>query len=224
MIDVIGEFLPQAIAAALSPTLIIALLVILSTANARTNGPMFLLGSFVGTLALVSVVVLLGSGQDYSEDSDPRVITSLLTLLLGVGLLYFAYTQWKSRPRAGEEVETPGWLQGLDKFSPIQTFGIAFLISALNTKNTPIAVGVGISIAQAGLDNSSSLIVILVFAIIAASALAVPLVIYFGFSDRAEKILGDMRNWLTANSNVIMAVLFLVIGANLAGNGLAGLF
>jgi hypothetical protein len=49
-------------------------------------------------------------------------------------------------------------------------------------------------------------------------------VIYFAAGDRAETILGGMRTWLRRYNSVIMSVLFLIIGANLAGAGWQGIF
>jgi len=47
--------------------------------------------------------------------------------------------------------------------------------------------------------------------------------IYFALGERSRTLLDQLRAWLVANSAAIMAVLLLVIGAKLVGDGLSGL-
>ena len=52
---------------------------------------------------------------------------------------------------------------------------------------------------------------------------AAPVVIYFALGDRSGPILDRLKQWMAAHNAVIMAVLCLVIGAKLIGDGIAGL-
>jgi hypothetical protein len=65
--NVIGDILPLAIGVAISPVPIIAVILMLFSARARTNGPAFLAGWIVG-LTVVGAIVLtssqLGAAQD----------------------------------------------------------------------------------------------------------------------------------------------------------------
>ncbi len=49
-----------------------------------------------------------------------------------------------------------------------------------------------------------------------------PVAIFFVMGDRARPILDDLKLWLAHNNAAIMAVLFLVIGAKILGQGIAG--
>ena len=49
------------------------------------------------------------------------------------------------------------------------------------------------------------------------------MVIYFVMGERSEKLLGELKDWISAHNTVIMAVLCLVIVAKLIGDGLSGL-
>jgi hypothetical protein len=61
----IGDLLPSALAVALSPIPIVAVVVVLGAAGARTAGPAFALGWIAGLVAVSVVVVLvLGGGSD----------------------------------------------------------------------------------------------------------------------------------------------------------------
>jgi hypothetical protein len=51
----------------------------------------------------------------------------------------------------------------------------------------------------------------------------VPLVIYFVLGDRARHVLDGLKAWMGEHNAAIMAVLCLVIGAKLVGDGITGL-
>ena len=52
---------------------------------------------------------------------------------------------------------------------------------------------------------------------------AAPVAIYFALGERATQLLDEMKAWMGANNTAIMAVLCLVIGAKLIGDGISGL-
>ena len=51
--------------------------------------------------------------------------------------------------------------------------------------------------------------------------MAAPLVIYVSMRQQADRLLGDLKDWLIANNSTVMMVLFLIFGAKLIGDGLA---
>ena len=63
----IGDLLPSAVGVAISPVPIIAVILMLGTPKARSNGPAFAVGWVIG-LIVVSVIVLLLAGD--AEDTD----------------------------------------------------------------------------------------------------------------------------------------------------------
>jgi hypothetical protein len=50
---------------------------------------------------------------------------------------------------------------------------------------------------------------------------AAPIVVFFAMGERAVKLLDGLKTWLAANNQAVMAVLFLVIGAKLLGDGIS---
>jgi hypothetical protein len=52
---------------------------------------------------------------------------------------------------------------------------------------------------------------------------AAPVVIYFALGDGSTKLLSELKDWMGAHNAAIMAVLLLVLGAKLIGDGLGGL-
>ena len=101
MTQAIGDLLPSAFGVALSPVPIIAVILMLATPKARTNGPAFALG-WVAGLTVVSVVVLVVANGADDSGSTASDAVNWLKLVLGILFLAMAGKQWTSRPRAGD--------------------------------------------------------------------------------------------------------------------------
>ena len=61
------------------------------------------------------------------------------------------------------------------------------------------------------------------FIVIGTLGVGVPVRLYFVLGERSRKLLDGLKSWMAANNAVIMAVLILVIGAKLLGDGISGL-
>ena len=105
----IGDLLPAAVGVALSPIPIVAVILMLGTPKARSNGPAFALGWVVG-LVVVSVVVLVVAGGADNPDSTSSDTVNVIKLALGVAFLFMALKQWQGRPKAGQPRRSrSGW-------------------------------------------------------------------------------------------------------------------
>jgi hypothetical protein len=222
----ISDILPYAVGVAISPVPIIAVILMLFSKRAQSNSLAFL-GGWVLTLGVVgSVVLVLADAGKISAGGDATTLSYVVKLLLGVLLVYLAYRQWQNRPQGDEEPEMPGWMASIDNFTTGRSFSMAALLAGVNPKNLGLAVAAGMSIAEASSDSTTdaeSWIVLIVFVIIASLSVAVPVLYYLMAGEAAEKTLDNWKAWLTANNVAVMAVLFLVLGAKLVGDGLGGL-
>jgi threonine/homoserine/homoserine lactone efflux protein len=223
MADAIGQVLPFAVGVALSPVPIIAVVLMLGTPRARTNGAMFILGWLVG-LSLVGVTVLLvSSGADASGGDDPATWVSILKLVLGVLLLGIAARQWRGRPRGDADASLPKWMSTIDRFTPARAAAMALALSAINPKNLVLTVGAAAAIAQTGASTGGQAVALAVFVLLGTLGPGIPVAVYFLMGERATHILDDLKTWMGRNNAAIMAVICLVIGAKLIGDGIAGL-
>lgn len=59
-----------------------------------------------------------------------------------------------------------------------------------------------------------------VFVILASLTVALPVIVFLILGDRAEAGLTSLKDWMAQNNAVIMAVLFVVFGAMLIGDGI----
>jgi threonine/homoserine/homoserine lactone efflux protein len=220
--DAIGQVLSLGIGVSMSPVPIITVVLMLGTPRARTNGPAFVLG-WIGGLAVVGGAVLLAaSGAGAAEGGEPATWVSVLQLALGALLLLVAARQWRMRPRRGEQAATPGWMETVDAFRPGKAFAVAALLSGLNPKNLLLTVGAAGAIAQTGIDAGQQAIALAVFVVVGTLGPGAPVAIFFAMGKRAEHLLDDLKSWMVAHNAAIMAVLCLVLGAKLLGDGLSG--
>jgi threonine/homoserine/homoserine lactone efflux protein len=224
MVGILSQILPEALATAIMPIAIIALILMLSTPNARTNGILFTLGAFLATLAILIVGALVGNLQSSDGSAGPSLIGSLIKTALGLFMLYLAFKQWQARPKKGETVEVPGWMKALDQFTAGKSFTTGVALAVVNPKNLPILLAVAVVIAQSGLGLASNLIVAILFSLVSVSLLIIPLVFYLIAGQKAVDALDGFKDWLIANNNTIMFILFLIVGAKILGSGIAGLF
>lgn len=114
----------------------------------------------------------------------------------------------------------PGWMSGVDRFTPVQAFGLAVLLSGVNPKNLMLSVGAGTSVAQLGASTAEAVTALAVFVVVGSSVVAVAVIGYLVGGQRARDALDEFKAWLTEHNNAVMAVLFLVFAAVLISEGL----
>jgi threonine/homoserine/homoserine lactone efflux protein len=221
--EAIGQVLSLGVGVALSPVPIIAVVLMLGTPRARGNGPAFVLGWITGLAVAGTVILLVSSGADASDEGDPATWVGVLKLLLGALLLLVALRTWRGRPRAGDEAHLPKWMQAIDTFRAPKAAAMGALLSGVNPKNLLLTVGAAAAIAQTGIDAGEQAVALAVFILVGTLGPGVPVAIYFALGERAKRLLDELKGWMGAHNAAIMAVLCLVIGAKLIGDGVSGL-
>ena len=223
MAEAIGGSLPLAIGVALSPLPIVAVVLMLTTAKARSNGPAFVAG-WLGGLAVVGTIVLVVAGPtDASSSGGPATWVSWMKVGLGVLLLVVAVRQFRRRPHEGEEPSMPKWMGTIDKVNTVTALGLGAVLAGLNPKNLLLAVAGAAAIAQTGIAGGQQVIAYVVFVVIATVGVGVPVAIYFVMGDRSAQLLARLKDWMGRNNAVIMSVLCLVLAAKVIGDAVSGL-
>jgi threonine/homoserine/homoserine lactone efflux protein len=217
--DAIGDLLPSAIGVAISPVPMIAVILMLGTPRARTNGPAFALGWIAGLVSVSTLVLLLSGGAD-DPDSVASDAVGWTRLVVGALFLLMAARQWKARPQPGVEPEMPKWMAAIDSFSPGRSLGFGVLLSGVNPKNLALAFAAGTAISQAGVSAGGDAVALAVFVAIGSLTVAGPVILYLATPRRAETWLAEGKDFMAAHSAVIMMVVLLVLGTKLLGDGL----
>jgi hypothetical protein len=216
MNGVIGEVLPLAVAVAISPISIVAVILMLLSAHAGSTSLGLLIGWVVGIAAAVTVftVVAGGLGASQSQTGVSWVKVGLGAILMSAGL-----RQWHGR---NQHKGPPKWMATIDRMGFVQALGLGLALAAINPKNLLMAAAAGVAIGAGGLTVPQTVVAVAIYTVIAASTVAVPVVAYAVAKDRMRAPLDEAKSWLQDNNAAVMAVLFLVIGAVLVGKGIGG--
>lgn len=221
MIEVLGDTLPFAVGLLLSPSPIIAALLILLSPSGTARGVIYGLGRLVG-VALVAVLVSLLTEVITIESGSPLVSASL-RIALGVALLGFAVVKWLRRPTTTDHVPLPMWMASVEGMSPTGAAGLGFLLPVANPKELALTIGAGLIIGGARLPRAATVSLALCYTVIGCLTVIVPIAAFLVDRERMVGPLDRARSWLVQNSDTIMSVVFLVIGSMLIGTGVGQL-
>lgn len=103
----IGDILPTAIGVAISPVPIIAIVLMLGTPRARSNGPAFAIGWIAGLAIAGTLMLVIANGNATQTSGGPATWASVLKLVLGVLFLLLAVRAFRSRPNDRLELAMP---------------------------------------------------------------------------------------------------------------------
>jgi len=219
----IGQMLTMAVGVALSPIPIIASVVLVGSPRGRVNGPAFVVGCAASAALIGGVLLAVGVGSGTSDSGGPSTGTSALKLVLGIVLLGMAARQWRGRPAGDDDPPLPKWMGALDGFSPPKSLLGGLVVTGLNPKNLLLVAAGAAAVASAGATAGEEAVAWAIFTLIAIVGVATPVVISYAMGDRSEELLQRLRTWMAHSSGVIMAVILLLIGVKLLGDGIAGL-
>lgn len=220
ILDIVGALLPTAAGIALSPFPIVAAILVVGGPHARSAGPTFAFGWLVGLSALTALAIavgsLIGSGESPTWASWARILLGTAVVALGV-------RKFMGRPREDEASTMPGWMAGLADAPPGRALLIGLGLAALNPKNIAFALASASIIGQVDQDTSSALVEAAVFVLLAsATVIGVVLVSQLG-GQRGARTLASLQERLLEHNDAIVAAVFVLIGATVLGDGLAGL-
>ena len=112
----------------------------------------------------------------------------------------------------------PGWPAWTG--SPGPALGVGALSAAVSPKNAALTISAAASVAAVGLPGGQQAITLAVFVLLGSMGILAPLVIYLTTGERAIKILDGWKTWASDHNEAIMAVLLLVFGVKLIGDGI----
>lgn len=214
---VLAEILPLAVAIAASPFPIIPAILLLFTDRPRAASTAFLGGwsggILAGTLVFTTLATVLEQGETPPWATWLRIVMGLL--LVGLGA-----RKWAAR---GKDAEPPGWMRSLETANPGKAVSIGLLLSVANPKVLLLSAAAGLYVGAVELSGSEFAVVVVVFTLVAAASVAIPVGLFLALGDRMLPPLGRAKDWLIAHNAAVMAAVVVVIGVALVTKGLGEL-
>jgi len=225
MTELIISLIPLAVAAALQPPQVIALVVLLQTRRGTANGLAYIVGMIFFRLLLGGIFwVLISNVEETVETSGGDFSLLVGTVLLVLGILMLVNALRRCFSIHGEDEAAASWLSKLQDVTPLRSalVGVAFL--ALDPKDWLVDISAINLIADADLNGSKSLLAYLAYILLAHSLLLTPLILSFFLPERTQNGLTRLNSWMKRQERVIeivfaviFSLLFLYAGLDLLG-------
>jgi threonine/homoserine/homoserine lactone efflux protein len=222
LLDAVGAVLPVALAVALNPFLLIATTLVLAAPRGRLNGWLLALGWTVGLAVLTALAVLLADDADATGSTGSALI-AWLRVLLGAALVVLAVRKVLRRPPAGSPVVMPRWMSAFEAPAPLTSLGLGAALGGANPKNLAFTVTAAGAIGDLGAHGSAAFVAGAVYVLLGSAAVIALVLAHTVAGARVAPVLATLRRVLTEHATVIVAVVLLLIGAMVLGEGLAAL-
>lgn len=213
MTDLPSDVVPAALAVALSPIPIVAIVVVLSAPRARRAGPAFAAGWIVGLTVLATAIVLLAATAGAAGDDDG---VDVVRLVIGVVFLLMAARQWTKRNATAE----PSWMATIAAAGPLRALGLGAALSAGNPKNLALTITAGAAIAEADLSPAGSAGAIAVFTAIGSATVVALVATALAGGAHATRPLATIKTFMSEHSAVLLCLILLALGVKLIAEAL----
>jgi threonine/homoserine/homoserine lactone efflux protein len=220
MLTGIAELLTFAVAIAISPIPIVAVVMILSGAAAQRNALAFLAGWVVTLSVVAAVAYALADAADTATDQGAAEGVAWLRAAAGAGFLLLAARAWRGRPAPGEDPAQPAWMRSLDALTARRAFGVGILMVLANPKNLLLSLAAGSAVAGAGVAGADAVVSLVVFVVVASVVVAGSVAWSLIARERSRARLHRMRDWLVLHNGAVMTVVLVIIGVNLIAESL----
>jgi hypothetical protein len=224
MTDLWLDLLPIAVAIAITPGRLIALILLFHTKQAILSSLSFVGGMVTNMLieGLAFALIFSITGVFAVEEGvGPPTILAVLFMVIGVLMLVGAAKVIFQEE--DEDKAPPKWLAEIESFTPGKAykFGLGWLfISPKQWIFTLTAVGV---IFAANLEPLISFVNYLFFILIALTLFFLLILIYIVLGERSQSFMDSLFKWLKKNAQTILIVVFVVFGLYFLIKGLTGL-
>lgn len=204
------------LAIGLSPLPVLAQ-VLTMVETGRTGAAVGIAIGWFSALALIGLAAVVVGAQVDASSSGTSTATAIVDLALGAALLVLALRRWL-RWRTGDRGSLPGWIGRLASMSvPVGIALGAFLPPYV------VAVAAGNVIVRSGQGRTAAIVAVAVFAVLGSIGVILVPGLVIAQPARAEVRLASWRGWLEANWQMVVTILFAVVGAYLLVKGIAEL-
>jgi hypothetical protein len=216
----LNELIPLAMVIAISPLSVIPGILVLGTPRPKPTSLAFLVGWMLGIFVVTGAFV---GGTDISNDgldTKPRW-GPYVRIAIGLGLIGFALYRWFGRTDSA--AHNPKWMTLMTSISPARAFVTALMLTVVNVKVFVMCAAAGAAIGTAALGRAGAWQATVLFTMLAASTVALPVLAYQFAGARLDAPLARVKHWMERNHTALVAGILLVIGAGLVYKGIHAL-
>jgi len=205
--------------AAISPTVLLATLVVLGSGRGRLNGTVFLAAFTVGQTLAFLLALLLGSAFTPGE-GDVGTATTALQVVAGTALVVIAWSRRHSS--VGPTADTPrsaALFARLRSVRPAVSFGLGMPLG-VGVKRLVITLLAATTVAGSDLGHDSEVALSLVYLVVATVVVWCPVLVYLVLGVRADRRMAEARAWITDHERPLVAWTAFALGLFLVVDGL----
>ena len=202
---------------------IIASILLLISPAPLVKASSYVVGFVFGLACVLWVVLALSGSLGLGSSSGSTRGVGIGRLVLGAILVLAGIRKFRSRPTVGAPATMPRWISGITELSALKACALGVGAGAANPKNLAVALATGVSISEAGLPWGQDALVIIIFVLISVVGVTAPVGTMVVSGNRASAPLTGWRTWLAQNNAAMVAVLFVVLGFIVIGNGIGEL-
>ncbi|TSD49822.1 GAP family protein [Rhodococcus sp. KBS0724] len=229
--------IPLALGIIMSPLAVVAVVAVLFSDRARINSIAYLIGWFLGIIVSLSVSFAILTALQVHQRTHPPLWVPILHLILGAVLLagaWFVYTRSHRRMHAMVEATGPGeiaaaapqlpkMLQSVEHFTPGRSGILGFALFILNPIDMSCAIAAAMNFRLSSATSSAQWASAVVFALVSASSVAVPVALLLIKKEKATEPLQRIRTWIATNTHLLNVGLLILIAAMQISKGIQGL-
>jgi hypothetical protein len=211
-VSLLTQTIPLAFAAAVSPTALMGIILLLSISKKpKISGMGYYAGSILLVLIVLALGFILGNGVS-TTTTHPKPILAAIDLILGVilvvmGIIRIFRPQKSPKHRFnGEHTDS----STLIVFVKGLSFG--FVMFLINFSTTIIILEAGKLIATSPVAITGKMLVSVIIILITLLVCEIPLIIYFLLPGSSERILSRINVWMQKNGHILMGLVILAIG------------
>ncbi len=223
MISATGYVLFYALVAAASFVVLTAVLVVIRSERARTNGIAFLTGFVFGTTLGAVLGLILGQAAVERLDSH-KTIQGVLAVLIGLALVAAGLAERRApKPHGAEMDQKSAMAARLKDVGPGAALSIAALLGFGGPKRLVLAFLAMASVSNADLGVVESLTLLVLYVAIATLLVSIPVGAVIVGGNRAAAAIGREESWLETNSGLLRVWVAVGLGVALFIDGLVRL-
>ncbi|MFD7612387.1 GAP family protein [Streptomyces sp. NPDC059828] len=213
----LGEVLPLAVVIAVSPFTVIPAVFMQFTPRARPTSIAFLTGWIIGVAVPAALCAVAASAVGFASHDRPW--TAWARIGLGVCLIALGIRQWLVRHGKAP----PRWMRLLSEASPSRAFRLGVLLALANPKIFLLSAAAGLAVGTAAPSLAGAVAGLAVFTAVAASTVALPVLLHTAVGPKALGPLARAKEWLETHAAAVMAWVIIAIGMLLLAEGVAGI-